>query len=182
MAIGALPHPYIERCRYNRDMGWSGSGSRRLTYLCHGVLGYINKSVARSFDFSMPCRSKEWLGRRSIERHNSLPHSLRFGYTFFLLSYIHSLIAYSPLLISTLYTCASIYLLLCLCIFACSFLSIYIPIFLHSYVYLCVYESLISLCIVLSISMPMALFIASFLHFYLYRFLLFWELLIYLSI
>ncbi len=58
-------------------MGEAGSGADRLTYVRRGVLGYINKNVARSFDFYISCRSKEWQGRRLIETHNSLAHSVR---------------------------------------------------------------------------------------------------------
>ncbi|HHP0311393.1 TPA: hypothetical protein ACRZR3_001631 [Acinetobacter baumannii] len=58
-------------------MGEVGSGAVRLTYVRRGVLGYKNKNVARSFDFYISCRSKEWQGRRLIETHNSLAHSVR---------------------------------------------------------------------------------------------------------
>ncbi|MCJ9200939.1 hypothetical protein NRA11_19100 [Acinetobacter baumannii] len=62
-------------------MGEVGNGVDRLTYVRRGVLGYINKNVARSFDFYISCRSKEWLGKRLIETHNSLAHSVRLCFT-----------------------------------------------------------------------------------------------------
>ncbi|WP_109846993.1 hypothetical protein [Acinetobacter baumannii] len=62
-------------------MGEAGSEADRLTYVRRGVLGYKNKNVARSFDFYIFCWSKEWQGRRLIETHNSLAHSVRLCFT-----------------------------------------------------------------------------------------------------
>ncbi|HIE0646712.1 TPA: hypothetical protein ACXJMU_003488 [Acinetobacter baumannii] len=79
-------------------MGEVGSGAVRLTYVRRGVLGYINKNVARSFDFYISCRSKEWQGRRLIETHNSLAHSVGYSESFRIYKYTfleHSYISYS---------------------------------------------------------------------------------------
>lgn len=85
-------------------MGEVGSGAVRLTYVRRGVLGYKNKNVARSFDFYISCRSKEWQGRRLIETHNSLAHSVRLCFTVLSLYYVLNILYLSP------YTCLSIYI------------------------------------------------------------------------
>lgn len=85
-------------------MGEAGSGAVRLTYVRRGVLGYKNKNVARNFDFYISCWSKEWLGRRLIETHNSLAHSVRLSFAILSFYYMCIILYLYP------YTCVTIYI------------------------------------------------------------------------